>query len=406
VPEFYARFATSAGSVREETFIAESESALRHELERKDYYVLGVRRHAGVGQALGMKRFGRRRVKTQEFVLFNQELVTLLRAGLPLLGALDILLERMPEGTFRTSLQEVRDRVKAGDSLSEAFGAQGELFPRVYWSALTAGERSGELDQVIERYVIYVKKALEARRRMLQAVFYPFILLGVSSFVVGILLFYVIPRFVEIYSNFEADLPIYTRAVIGFSSLLVNHWGILLAAAAAAFVAYRVWQVTETGRVAADRWKLRLPIYGDISRKYALSQACRTLGTLLRGGIPLVTAMEVTSGSSGNRMVSRQLRLATTDVREGKPLWTSLEERATFATRLSVEMIKVGEATGALNSMLLNVSEFYDQELDVRITRLVTLFEPILLVVMGVLILFLLLSIYLPLFETVSAIKA
>lgn len=399
--EFLVRLGTPVGDIREEVFQADSVEALRRDLTDKDYYVFSVRSRSA--WRLALPRMRRRGVRTEKFLIFNQELVALIRAGLPLLHALTLLLERMPDSLLRTALEDVRRRVQAGESLSEAFEAQGDLFPPIYSSSLTAGERSGELDTVIERYVDYVKKIRAVRRKVGQALVYPAVLVVVASCVISVLLTFAIPRFTGLYRDFGADLPLVTRGVMAFSRFLASYWPWILGAGLLALTAFQVGKGTPRGRLLVDRVKLRLPVLGDIVRKYSISELSRTLSILLRGGIPLVTAIDVTAGAVGNTLVRLRLREVGTEVREGRALWESLEETG-VVTDLGIEMTKVGESTGALDVMLHKVSEFYDEEIDNRISTLVTLFEPLMLVVMGGIILFLLLSMYLPIFNTISAI--
>lgn len=400
--EFLVKIGTPIGDIREEVYHATDEQSLRHELEQKDIYVFRMRPRSSL--RLAMPRFGKARVKHDQFMVFNQELVTLLRAGLPLLQCFDVLLERMPESALRGALEDVRKRIRAGEALSEAFEAQGSLFPPIYASSLTAGERSGELDTVLERYVDYIKKMRILRRKVGQALIYPAILLGLSISVIGILMVFAIPQFVGLYQDFDAELPMHTQIVIGISNLFINHWIWFVLGIAGLGISARMFLQTEQGLRIWDQRKLQLPFIGQILRKYSISETCRTLSILLRGGIPLVSGLDVTAAAVGNTMIKQHLKDVAVEVRQGKPLWESLED-AGIMTDLALEMTKVGESTGALDVMMLKISEFYDEEIDNRLTVLLTWFEPAMLIVMGVIVAVLLLSMYLPLFQTVSAIK-
>lgn len=402
--EFLVKIGTPSGEVREDVFHAPSVESLKRDLADKELHVFRIRSRSTLRAAI--PRIGRRRrIKEEPFLIFNQELVTLIRAGLPLLHCLDILLERMEEGSLRTALTNVRKRVRAGESLSEAFAAQGDLFPPIYSSSLTAGERSGELDTVLERYVDYVKKLRSIRSRVKQALVYPAFLLVMSVAVVGVLIFFAIPKFVGMYQDFGAELPLMTRMIVALSGFLITNIWWLSGLVLALVIGGRIFLHSERGRHMWDRWKLHLPVLGGVLRKYSVSEMSRTLSILLRGGIPLVTALDVTSGAVGNTMIRRHLRRVAGEVREGKALWESLD-RAGFMTDLALEMIKVGESTGALDQMLYRVSEFHDEQVDHRIGYLMTLFEPVMLAVMGGIVVVLLLSMYLPIFNTINAIQA
>jgi len=402
MPEFLVKLGTPAGEIREEVIQADSESDLRQELAQKDHYVFNIRSRSALRLMAPRARKGR--VKLQSFLVFNQEMVTLLRAGLPLLHCLAILLERMPESTLRTALEDVQKRIHAGESLSDAFSAQGEMFPRIYSSSLTAGERSGELDTVIERYVEYVKKLQMVRRKVGQAIVYPIVLLSVSIVVVGVLIFYAIPQFAGLYADFGSELPFFTSIVVGTSTFMLGNWYWIAAVLAGLVIGARTALMSPAGRMFRDKQMMRLPLVGEVAQKYAISEMSRTLSILLRGGIPLVTALDVASGAVGNTLVRARLQVVGTEVREGKALWESLEESGIMPD-LALEMVKVGESTGSLDDMLHKISEFYDEEIDYRISTLVTLFEPAMLLIMGGIVIFLLLSMYLPIFQTISAIN-
>ncbi|MGA7990052.1 MAG: type II secretion system F family protein, partial [Thermoanaerobaculia bacterium] len=360
----------------------------------------------GRGAPLLGRSFGSRRpVKQAEFLVFNQELVALLKAGLPIVTGFGVLLERQENPRFRRILEDIREQLVSGVALSDAFLSHGDVFPRLYATSLKAGERSGEVEKVLRRYLAYQKILGALRRKVTGALVYPSVLIGLSIGLVAILMTYVIPRFREFFSGFEAGrLPLITRVVIGMADFLRSNILVVLAAIVVAAIVFARWKATEAGRLGWDAFLLRLPLVGPILRQFALSQFSRSLATLVGAGTPVVPALDIAAGAIANRKVSGAVLSVVPRVREGTEIWRSLEATGTF-TSLAIEMIKVGEATGALEEMLTNVSDFYDESIEAQLQRIVTLIEPIILVVMGGVVATLLLSIYLPMFTILSNIK-
>ena len=392
--EFHCRLGTETGEVIEGVHVAESEAALRQDLEARGLYVLALSRRGWSGFSLPE----RRRIRTREFLVFNQELATLLRAGLPLVQSLDILRQRMDDPAFRTILNDVHDRVHAGAALSEAFDAQGDVVPGMYTASLLAGEKSGGLEEVIRRYVAYVKVVTALQRKTLSALVYPAVLLGLSMVVVSIIVLNVVPEFEAFYGGFGAELPLMTQVVVAVSNTARNHFLLIVLGAGAAVAAVWRW-LQRPGRAALlDRVVLRIPGIGSIAGQFATSQLSRTLATLLGGGIPLVDAIDVASRAIGNRFYAEQLAVVGQRVREGEALAAALEARGIFPS-VVIRMVEVGEATGALREMLTSVADFFDEQIETRLGRFVTVIEPVLLIVMGLVIAALLVALYLPLLQ-------
>jgi type IV pilus assembly protein PilC len=403
--QFQCRVGTPDGRVLEEVFTASDETSLRQDLNKRGYHLFEVRRRGlGGGRGLALPAVGRRRrrIPVQEFMIFNQELAALLRAGLPLLQALDLMLERMHNQHFKAVLTDVRDRVKSGEDLSEAFAAHGDLFPRLYPSSLKAGERSGELESVIRRFIRYMKLVLEARRRVISALIYPAVLVVLSVTMISIMAIYVVPKFMGFFSELDAELPLITQIVLAISSFANNNWLLLALAVVGGVLALRSWGRTESGRLALDGLKVRLPLMGPVLHRFAQAEFCRSLATLLSGGIPLVPAFEIGVSAVGNAWVRSKLEPTIQMVREGKPFHAALEKSEVF-TDMAIDMVKVGEATGSLDDMLSNVSDFLDEQIETRMQRLLTLVEPMMLVFMGIIIAILLIAIYLPMFSMLGS---
>ena len=335
--------------------------------------------------------------------MFNQELATLLKAGMPLVQSLDILRERVSNPAFKAVLDGVHEKVKAGTALSEAFGAHTDVFPAVYSASLTAGERSGNLDEVIRRYVAYEKLIGAVRRRTISALIYPAILVTLMVGLIGIIVLRVVPAFSGFYATFDRELPLSTRIIVGVSdTLLANFWPLLVGGLVVA-VAATAWLRNPGQRARLDQILLTLPWAGPTVRKFATSQLARTVATLLGGGIALVHALEIAGAAMTNRHLALEIQGVTRRVKEGESFASALRARGVF-TDVAIKMVEVGESTGALQEMLNSLADFYDEEIETEVARFITLIEPIILVVMGVVIAAVVLALYMPLFELSSVI--
>lgn len=401
--EFRCRLGTPTGQVVEETHDAESEARLRHDLEQKGLCVISVQpRHAlgGLSFRAGQTR---KRIPVREFLMFNQELATLLKAGMPLVQSLDILRGRVEHPTFRAVLDDVYERVRSGGALSDAFGDHADLFPGAYVASLLAGEKSGSLDAVLRRYVGYMKVIGTVRRRTMAALVYPAVLVGLSLVVVGIIVLKVVPEFATFYDSFDAELPLATRVIVKGSTfarqnvLLLFGGGLLIGAGA------WTWLKQPRQRARLDQGILRVPWIGSTVRRFTTSQVARTLATLLGGGLPLVSAIDIAARSASNQFLGRELAAMGVRVREGESFASAMAARGVFPD-VAVKMTAVGEATGALQDMLTSLADFYDDEVETELSRFVALVEPMLLIVMGLVIASLLLALYMPLFGLTSVV--
>ena len=401
--EFRCRLGTAGGEIIEGIYVADSEARLRHELEEKGLFVLSLQQRRGL-RRLAFGGGARRRIGRQEFLIFNQELATLLKAGMALVQSLDILRQRVINVTFKGVLDTVYEKVKAGTALSDAFAEHQELFPKVYAASLMAGERSGNLDAVIRRYVAYEKIIGAVRRRTISALIYPAVLVTLMFVLIGIIVVRVVPAFSEFYANFGKELPLSTRIVVGLSNAVVGNLWLIAIAIVATVAAVRGWIRQPGQRVHLDKMLMELPWAGKTVRKFSTSQLARTLSTLLDGGIPLVNALEIASASMTNRYLAVEISDVTRRVREGQSFAAALRVRAVFPD-VAIKMVEVGESTGALQEMLNSLAEFYDEEIETEVARFITLIEPLILVIMGVVIAMVVLALYMPLFELGSVIS-
>jgi type IV pilus assembly protein PilC len=396
--------ALPTGEIVERTLDAADESALRRELEDKDLLVLDLKKRNAVSASVAEAFRRRVKINPREFLFFNQEFSALLRAGLPILTSLDILIDRRKNPVFKRALVEIRDRVKGGEALSDAFGAQGELFPKLYAASLASGERSGELPNVLKRYIVFTRTILTIQKKVVSALIYPAILMCASLILVAIMVFFVIPNFSGLFKDLGTDLPWYTQVLVDISGGLRSQWPLVVSILVGAVVAVFVWKRSEAGQIGFDKLKMKIPLVGPVIRDYAQNRFSRTLSTLLGGGIPLVTSLELAARAVGNRLLEKELLGVTVRVREGQSLWESLEKTG-YITDITVEMVKVGESTGALTEMLDSASEFSEEEIDYKLTKLVSLIEPLMLVFMALVVTGLLLAFYMPLIRAAGSSK-
>jgi type IV pilus assembly protein PilC len=400
--EYRCRLGTTAGEILEEIHVSDSEAHLRHELEQKGFCVLGIQPRGLLGRVSLPARV-RRKIPMRDFLVFNQELATLLKAGMPLVQSLGILRSRVEHPTFRPVLDEVYEKVTAGAALSDAFSAHGDLFPPAYGASLLAGEKSGNLDGVLRRYVAYMKVIGGVKRRTLAALVYPAVLIAVALVVVGIIVLKVVPEFASFYESFGAELPLVTRVIVRGATFARSQIVLITGAAILLGVAGWSWLRRAGQRALVDRSILRVPWAGSTVRRFATSQMARTLSTLLGGGMPLVTAIDIASRSMTNRFLSAEMREVGRRVREGEAFASAVAARGQFPD-VFIKMAEVGESTGALQEMMASLADFYDEEIEAELGRFVSLVEPALLIVMGIVIASLLLALYMPLFQLTSVV--
>jgi len=389
--EFVIKLADERGRVTEQTQTAATAEELRARFAHAGYHVFSVRARGGL---LGRKR---RKVKLEPFLIFNQQFLTLIRAGLPILGSLQMLGKNQKDAYFSAQLDDVSNRVKTGEPLSSAFDAQGG-FPLMFTTTLLAGERSGTLQEVLERYVSFQRVTLTFRKKLITSLIYPVVLLVLVLALVTFMFAYVVPQFALLYDQLGSKLPAMTVVLLNFSRW-VNHnllW-IIGTVAVVAFALYR-FTLTDRGQDFADNLRVRLPVFGKIWLKYQVALFARTLATLLTGGLPLVPSLETSARSISSRRVSKAVVGSITTVREGKSLAEALTQTRVFPD-LATEMISVGEQTGALPAMLNSVSEFFEEDVATALTAALALIEPIILIFMGIVVVVILVSLYLPIFS-------
>jgi len=395
--EYLLKFADTRGKVHQKVEEAESESQLRHAYTQQGYLVYSVKAKTTVDQVSAGLFGKRKRLNLGKFLIFNQQFVTLIRAGLPILKALDLLAERFADPRIAGYLRRIRDDVKGGSLLSEAFQAT-HIFPPIYVTSLIAGEKSGSLEEVLDRYIHYQQLTLAVRKKLLLSLIYPSFLIILVFLLVVFLVTYVVPSFSDLYNSMNTELPVVTQWLIAFGTTSRNYvlafFGVLLGAV----VALQLWSRGEAAQERIDHWKLRLPLVGDIWIKFQVSQFSRILGTLLVGGIPLLPALETAAESLNSRLLRSAIGRAGRAVKEGQPLSRALAATGIFPG-LSIDMIEVGESTGALPTMLTSVAEFFEGDVSTKLTGALSLIEPLIMILMGIFVAFVLIALYLPIFS-------
>jgi type IV pilus assembly protein PilC len=350
------------------------------------------------GPAGGARLAGRR------FLSLNQEMLVLLRSGLPILQVLDTLIERMEAGRLLETLREIRSDVKGGGALSDAFGRFPGMFPQLYVASLRAGEQSGDLPVTLARYIAYQKRVEVIRAKVRSATFYPSLLAVAVVAVLAFMLLYVIPNVTKVYTDASAELPWLTRLVVGLSQGLVTAMPLWLPLLVIAVVALRRLTQTDRGSYLVDRWKLRLPFFGDLFSEYALSAFCRTLATTLASGITVVQSMQMARGVLNNRLLEERMAVAVRKIQEGTRISDALEQTEAFPV-IALRMIGVGESSGSLGDMLVDVADYYESEVERRLERLTTLIEPLMMLIMGLLVGGIVVAMYIPIFQLAGTVR-
>ncbi len=394
--EFVCKVADGTGKVFLHVEPAESVIEARQKLSDRGLYVYTIRPRSGLlGQMFGRRR--QKSVNPDDFLVFNQQFNTLIKAGIPILKALDLLSERAAAEGLRPVLGEVRRLVREGTTLSESLEQQG-VFPKVYTVSVLAGEKSGNLSGVLEYYIAYQRVTTGFRKKLISTLIYPTILICAATGIVTYLVSSVIPKFAGLYSDLNITLPEATQILL---AITVTYRPYLLGAIglmALLVLGTYAWSQSEAGGAVLERVRMRLPLVGETLTKFQFAQFCRTLSTLLAGGTPLVQAMETAGGAIGNRLISGAITQGAQQVREGQSLHSSLSSTG-LVPDLALEMIEVGEASGSLSPMLASVAEFYEEDVNTRLTNMVALIEPAILIFMAILIAFILVALYLPMFS-------
>jgi type IV pilus assembly protein PilC len=400
--DFVLKYADARGQIHQQVAQASSEKELREKYAQQGFLVYSIkpRSLSAVGKGGWL---GRKKLNLDKFLIFNQQFVTLIRAGLPILKSLDLLAERLTDAKLGPYIKSVRDEVRNGTLLSEAFRQQG-IFPKMYVTSVMAGEKSGSLVEVLDRYITYQRLSLAVKKKVLVSLLYPAVLVVLVILLMVFLVTYVVPNFAQLYSSMQAQLPAITSALIAVGTTAQGYIVAFAASVVGAIVLFKLWARGDAAKVTIDRFKMRTPIVGEVWLKYQVAQLSRVLSTLLTGGIPLVQAMETAAESLNTPLLRRAVDQAGKSVREGQPLSASLKA-SKMIPPLAIDMIEVGESTGALPSMLNSVAEFFEEDVSTRMTAALSLIEPAIMIFMGIFVAFVLIALYLPIFSLADSIR-
>jgi type IV pilus assembly protein PilC len=402
--DWVLKYADARGEIHQQVAQASTEQEARERFAQQGYLIYSVRpRYAARGLATEVSLLGRKKkLNLEKFLIFNQQFVTLIRAGLPILKGLDLLADRLTDPKLGPHIKTVRDEVRKGTLLSEAFRAQS-VFPKIYVTSVMAGEKSGSLGEVLDRYIVYQKLSLAVRKKVLVSLLYPSVLIFLVLCLIVFLVTFVVPNFATLYSSMGAQLPAITQVLIAVGTTARNYVLVFFGALILAGILFRFWARRESAKEKLDAVKMRMPIFGEIWLKYQVAQFSRVLSTLLTGGIPLMQGLETAADSLGTALLRRTLEKAGKMVREGQALSASLKATKIFP-ELAIDMIEVGESTGALPVMLTSVAEFYEDDVNTKMTAALSLIEPAIMIFMGVFVAFVLIALYMPIFSLADTI--
>ena len=392
--EFVVKLADERGRVQQHVEHGYSEAEVRDRFAQQGYLVYWVKPQGVLTGGVTLRR--RRKIKQATFLVFNQQFLTLIRAGLPILNSLELLIKRQKDAQLKQILENVRDRVKGGELLSDAFAAQG-IIPKIYTTTLMAGEKSGNIDEVLTRYIGFQRLAMTFRKKLFVSLIYPTLLISVVMIMVTFLFTYVVPKFADLFNSLDAKLPAITVFMLDVGQNAQQYAPYFFVGLAVLVFVFWRWKDTDGGADRIDRAILSLPLLGDIRLKHQVASFSRMLSTLLQGGLPLVPSMETAGASMTSRRILKGVMRAGVRVREGQGLAGSLEEQKIFP-ELAIEMIEVGESTGALPAMLNSVAEFYEEDVQTALGASMALIEPLILIVMAIFVGGVLISLYLPIF--------
>ena len=395
--EFTLKYADARGEIHSKVAEGTSEQELRDRLTQQGFLIYSVRPRGKMANLSANLPGSRKKLNLEKFLIFNQQFLTLIRAGLPILKSLDLLADRLTDPKLGPYIKNVRDEVRKGTLLSEAFGQQ-RIFPAIYVTSVLAGEKSGSLTEVLERYITYQRMALAIRKKIILSLLYPAVLTVLVFVLVIFLITYVVPNFAELYTSMSAKLPAITLLLIALGTTARSYILVFAVVLVAAIFGFRIWARRDSARIKIDSVKLRMPVFGNIWIKYQVAQFSRVLGTLLVGGIPLVQALGTASDSLGTKLLKQALETAVRMVKEGQSLSSALKSTKIFP-HLSIDMIEVGESTGALPAMLNSVAEFYEDDVATQMAATLALIEPAIMIFMGIFVAFVLIALYLPIFS-------
>jgi len=402
VPNYQWKGRTLSGEVQTGEMTVGSQEEVLTQLRKRRVIVMYVR-EKGKGTSLSLRLRGSSGVKIKDLAIFTRQFATMINAGLPLVQCLDILSQQTENVAFRGVITNVMNDVESGSTLAEGMRRHPKVFDKLFTNMVQAGEAGGVLDDILLRLATYIEKAEALRRKVKSAMTYPLVVFFVAISATIFMLVFIIPTFAKIFLEFGGELPLPTKIVLGLSHFLRDAWYLLIGGVAATIFAYRRYAATENGRRRVDRTLLNIPVFGDVLRKGSIARFTRTLGTLISSGVPILDGLEITAQTSGNKVIEEAIMATRGSIREGETIAAPLKESKVFPPMV-VQMIGIGEETGALDEMLNKIAAFYDDEVNTAVDTLTSIIEPIMIVVMGLVVGGMVVAMYLPMFKLVSVV--
>lgn len=403
--ETYAyRVKDNEGRMIEGSIEAESTALVANKLRQMGYVPIAIDKKASAGVKSEIRLFKKKKVKIKELAVFSRQFATMIDSGLTLLRSLQILAAQTESPILREIIDQVRQDVEAGSSLSQAFSHHPKVFTKLYVAMVRSGETGGMLDEVLLELATTIEKQVELRQKVKSAMTYPAVVLALVCLILTAMLVFIIPLFKGFYKSLNGKLPLMTTLLITVSNVFVKFFPLVILAVVGATYGFKRWIATENGRSRWDTIKLRVPVFGKLVHKTALARFSRTFAVLLRAGVPILEALEITKDTSGNTVVARALDDVQAGVKIGEPITKPLEHHEVFPPMV-VQMMAVGEESGALDNMLEKIADFYDQEVEATVNALTSLLEPLLIVVLGGAVGTMVIALYLPMFNVIKLIK-
>ena len=404
MPVYLWKGRTVGGEIQSGELTFDNQEDVLSALRKRRLIISSVREKKG-DVKVGFPKIGGG-VSTRDLAIFTRQFATMINAGLPLVQCLDILSKQTEKEEFRQVTTRVMRDVEAGTTLAEALGKKenAKVFDELYVNMVEAGEAGGILDNILQRLATYIEKAEALKRKVKGAMVYPTVVLSVAMLATSFMLIFIIPTFAKMFSGFGAELPLPTKIVMGLSSFLRSYWWAMLAGGIGSVIGIQRYYTTERGHLQIDTFLLKIPVFGDVLRKGAVARFTRTLGTLISSGVPILNGLEITARTAGNRVVQNAIMAARASIREGETISAPLKNSSVFPPMV-VQMISVGEETGALDDMLTRIADFYDDEVDTAVDSLTSLIEPIMIVIMGTIVGGMVIAMYLPMFKLINVVS-
>ena len=403
MPSYRCKYMTPDGQYVKKTIAADSREDLKWRLEKDGHFVYRIKREDRLKLALGGE-VRSKRFKIRDFFSFNKEFAVLIRTGMPIVAALDAIIEKREPSELNNILQQVRYDVSTGESLSDAFAKYPRIFSKLYISSLQAGEKSGNIPDALVKHVAYLKQMMALKRKLISASVYPLILVTASIAVLFLLLIYVVPAFTKTYFETGTQLPAITMVLITFSNTVKDYFLVLAIVVVIGLVGWNRLLRNETWRTLRDQWLLKLPYIGSLYVSYATALVLRTVAMVLAAGAPLIESVRIAAGTLNNLFLRDNLLHVVRRITEGYGFSEALEETESFP-HLAIRMIAAGESGGELEQVLVDAADFYDDEVDAKLAIISSSIEPALMIIMGLLIGFIVLAMYMPIFQLAGTIQ-